>query len=84
MAAFHFDFAFFFQNLPKSLKTNILLEVWIFVDKGGAPNRIIDSRIEIGVNESSKSHHFIKRMHKLTLLYSYLTNSLSGSRCAIV
>ena len=87
LAAFHFDFAFF-QALAKTQnKRNILLEVWIFVEEGRVSNRINDSRIEIGVNESSKSHHwshhFIKRMHKLKLLYSYLTNSSSDSYCAV-
>ena len=73
----------FFQALAKTQnKKNILLEVWIFVEEGRVSNRINDSRIEIGVNESSKSH-FIKRMHKLKLLYSYLTNSSSDSCCAV-
>ena len=73
----------FFQALAKTQnKRNILLEVWIFVEEGRVSNRINDSRIEIGVNESSKSH-FIKRMHKLKLLYSYLTNSSSDSCCAV-
>ena len=82
LASFHLDFAFF-QALAKTQnKRNILLEVWIFVEEGRVSNRINDSRIEIGVNESSKSH-FIKRMHKLKLLYSYLTNSSSDSCCAV-
>ena len=59
LAAFHFDFAFF-QALAKTQnKGNILLEVWIFVEEGRVSNRINDSRIEIGVDESLKSHHFI-------------------------
>ena len=70
----------FFQALAKTLKTNTLLEVLIFVEEG--------SRIEIGVNESMTqshwSHHLIKRMHKLKLLYSYLANSSSDSCCIVV
>ena len=53
LTASRFDFAFFLNSIvAKTLKTNILLEVWIFVEEGRASNRINDSRIEIGVNES--------------------------------